>query len=227
VLCRRVLLAALAASGCAYLPIPMTYSRGSRPVGGDAPNAAPVAVVILPPSADVYLSSKSGGRRGEEESRSAAVRVLEALRTRFQDAWFELRDLPVLSDAELDRVQEHVGLCGVVAPLFVTRKPISGVEHTLGPGLAFLSESTGADAALIANGREVGNGLDGENGPSAGLGLSLVDLRTGRLLWVAQIASYNRFSPPSLRSEEDVVGLVERVLREYPPASAAGKAAHR
>jgi len=217
------LLAALAACGCAYLPIPMTYTRGSRPVGGDAPNAEPVAVVILPPSVGVFLDSKSGGRRNEEESRRAGVLVLEALRVRFQDAWFEVRDLPALSDAELDRVQEHVGLCGVIAPLFVTGEPISGIEHTLGPGLAFLGESTGATAALIANGSEIGEGLGGENGPSAGFGLSLIDLRTGRLLWVAQIGSYNRFSPPSLRSEEDVAGLVDRLLRDYQPAR---KAAH-
>jgi hypothetical protein len=217
------LLSSLAGAGCNVLPIPISGSRSSIPDGESGRFSSPKNVVILPPSVDVFRKSDGAGRRSERRSQEAAAYIAEALRARLVDSSFELHELPDLDEAHRARIREHVGLCGVVAPLAAARAPISGCKHTLGQGLAFLTETNAVEAAWIANGVEIGKSVDGESGPSAMLAVSLVDLRSGDLLWVAQAGRSNRFHPPSLGSEDDVARLVGELLRRYPDSETTGQ----
>ena len=76
-----------------------------------------------------------------------------------------LVDLPVLSDEERQRLDDYLALNETVAADALTmtapinqggwRHKLKHFDYTIGPGLAFLADKTGADQALILIGQDV------------------------------------------------------------------------
>lgn len=114
--------------------------------------------------------------------------------------------LPELTDEETATLDEHVSLAKVVwadAHILTTlggaawKHKATKFDYTLGPGLAFLAEKTGADKALIIIGEDMHTttGRKAMFFAMAALGVAiplghtvmvgkLVDLKTGDLLWM-------------------------------------------
>ena len=150
---------------------------------------------------------------------------------------FDLVPLKALQAEEREVVDEHIALFGVVAGSAMRHTMINPVatawvpkakrfDYTLGPGLAFLREETGADYALILFGEDV---IASEGRKVAfvaaflfGVGIPLghsfmlagiVELQTGNIIWL----NY-RFSPGSgtFREREDVDTILSELFADYP-----------
>ncbi|MFP5465338.1 MAG: hypothetical protein ACLGHR_11280, partial [Gammaproteobacteria bacterium] len=121
--------------------------------------------MLLPPQMFVFELSAGGvptrmtdwEAEARDNIRTAAVRLA-------RDAGlFELIPAPDLAAAELDHLDAHIGLYDRVAQsVFVYGRGEQAAwahkqhefNYTVGPGLAFLREQTGADAALIVLGSD-------------------------------------------------------------------------
>jgi len=103
-------------------------------------------------------------------------------------------------------------------------------DYTLGPGLAFLAEKTGADAALFViaqdfvstNERKALAVVGALFGVALPLGRTfavagLVELRTGKLLW----QSYDTSATPDLRVAADADKVVRGLFQAFPGLAAA------
>ena len=150
---------------------------------------------------------------------------------------FELVPLGELPKDEQAVVDEHIALFEAVAgsamrhtminPVDAAWKPkVQHFDYTLGPGLAFLRERTGAEYALILFGEDV---ISSEGRKVAfvaaalfGVGIPLghsfmlagiVELRTGNILWL----NYT-FSPGSetFRERGDVDARLSELFVDYP-----------
>jgi hypothetical protein len=226
-----VLLAPLAAAAQVY-----TYLDSSLKNGG----AVHTALLIAP---DVSVSEISAGgvvEKMPDWSKQAAANIDSALRRIGQGGKLRLSEPPKLSDADQHALQQHVALYNVVAAnvhsnslsggeLWEKRLKSGLTDYTVGPGLAFLAEKTGADTALVviardaesSGGRKAMFVLGAMFGVGLPLGQSfvvagLIDLRSGRVLW----QSFDRSVSSNLRVAEDADKLVQELFQSYP---AAGK----
>jgi len=227
-----VLLAPLAAAAQTYTYLDQWLKNGT---------AARTALLIAP---DVSVSEISAGgvvEKMPEWSKQAAANINSALRRIGQAGKLKLSDPPQLNDEEQHALDQHVALYGVVA-LQVHRNSLAGGEiwakrlksgltdYTVGPGLAFLADKTGADTALLVIARDAessggrkavmvlgalfGVGLPGGNAFAV---VGLIDLRSGRLLW----QSFDSSITSDLRVEADAGKLVEGLFASYPAAAGA------
>ena len=150
---------------------------------------------------------------------------------------FDLIPLPALLADERATVDEHIALFSVVAASAMVHTMINPVQaawlpkakhfdYTLGPGLAFLRETTGADYALILFGEDV---ISSEGRKAAfvaaalfGVGIPLghsfllagiVELQTGDIIWLNYA-----FSPASatFRERADVDSMLTELFAGYP-----------
>ena len=150
---------------------------------------------------------------------------------------FELVPLGELSEAENAAVEEHIALFDMVAGGAMGHTMVQPVaeawqpkarrfDYTLGPGLAFLKQKTGADKALIVFGEDVISSAGRKAvfvvAAAFGVGLplghsfliaGLVDLDSGDILWM----DYT-FSPSdkSFRNRADVDELLTELFTDYP-----------
>lgn len=222
-----VLLAPLAAGAQTY-----TYLDQSLMAGG----GAHTTLLITP---DVVVSEISFGgliEKRPEWSRRAADNVTNALRRAGARSKLRFGDLPALSGEERHALDQHVALFNVVA-LQVHRNSLGGGElwakrlksgltdYTVGPGLAFLADKTGADSALLVIARDgessAGNkamialGMLVGGGVRVGRTLAiagLIDLRSGRLLW----QGYDVNTSTDLREPEQTNALIDGLFKGYP-----------
>jgi hypothetical protein len=154
--------------------------------------------------------------------------------------------VPTLSSDEQALVEEHLALYEAVAYSAYQHTGAFGQEnawpqklarfdYTIGPGLAFLRQKTGADAALIVVGEDnissagrkaafivaamLGIGLQlGYSGLTAGV----VDLQTGNVQWLDFAINQ---ATVDLRTAEGANELVQAVFQNLPgraPAKGAG-----
>jgi hypothetical protein len=225
-----VLLAPLAAAAQVY-----TYLDQSLKNGGAQ---ARTALLVAP---DVSVSEISAGgvvEKMPERSKQARENVTAALRRIGQGSKLHLAELPPLSAEEQRALDQHVALYGVVAAnvrsnslgggeLWQKRLKSGLSDYTVGPGLAFLADRTGADTAMvvIARDRESSGGRKAMVvlGALFGVGVpvgntfavaGLVDLRSGRLLW----QSYDANLSSDLRVQDDVDKLLQGLFKSYPAA---------
>lgn len=198
--------------------------------------ARPKKAVLLPPQVFVFELSAGGvpTRMADWEAAardnlsSAAIRMARDLKL------FELVPAPRLDTPDLDRLEAHIGLYDRVAQsVFVYgRGDQSAWEHkknefdyTVGPGLAFLREQTGADAALIVLGSDFISSGGRKTAFIAGLALGivmplgqsfmtagLVDLETGDVQWMSFDASGSLDS----RKPADIDDLMRALYQTYP-----------
>jgi hypothetical protein len=230
---RSILLALLCAP---LVAAAQTYTYLDQSLKSGAPEKT--ALLIAP---DVAVSEISAGGVVEkipEWGKTAARHVTNALRRIGLGPKLHLSDLPPLSDAEQHALDQHVALYNVVA-INVHKNSLSGAElwtkrlqsgltdYTVGPGLAFLADKTGADTALIVIARDAES--SGERkavivlGALFGVGMptgntfavaGLIDLRSGRLLW----QSYDSSISSDLRVADDADKLVQGLFNSYPAA---------
>lgn len=176
-------------------------------------DARPRSLVILPPQVFVYELSAGGvpSRMADWETQSRETLTAAAKTLAPMLGIESVRATPTLEEHEDDWMSAHIGLYERVAQsVFVYGRGSQSAwahkkeafDYTLGPGLAFLGERTGADAALVILGVDYisssGRKLAFAAGLALGfilpmgqsfLALGVVDLKTGDLLWMGFDAS--------------------------------------
>ncbi len=227
----------LALAGCATPAGGMAH----RALVASGFGAGPLRAVILETDIGVYEIS-TGGVVEEVPawSEAAVASVTAALETRVRGMpGLEIVPLPALDPAEQGRVDEHLALYRVVggaAFLLLQggdpawRHKARDFDYTLGPGLAFLARRSGAEAALVVLGEDFvsseGRQALAAVGARLGIGVDqghallvagLVDLATGRILWMGHALSY---APRDLRQAADAEAMIQEVLAVLPGGSA-------
>lgn len=226
-----ILLSPLAAAAQTYTYLDHALEKGAP---------AHTALLITP---DVTVSEISAGgvvEKMPEWSKRATHNVSNALRRVGIGPKLRVSDPPALSAEEQHALDQHVALFHVVASqvhlnslrggeLWAKRLKSGLTDYTLGPGLSFLADKTGADTALMVIGRDA----ESSGGRKAAMVLGalfgvampagptfvvagLVDLRSGRLLW----QSYDVNISTDLREPEETNKLVEGLFKSYPAAGA-------
>jgi hypothetical protein len=191
----------------------------------------PERVLLLAPGVAVgWIRSDGAFQEMEAGSAVASATVEEALRDECEaKGTFQLVDLPDLAPEEAAILEEHLALFDLVGwnalafPGSDMRAPdarawrhrVERFDATIGPGLDFLAERTGAQAALVALGVTV---LPWDDEGISKLLLGLVDLRTGDLLWLHHRIEQGSFfaPPPDLRDGEDAREAIEDLFEDYP-----------
>lgn len=197
----------------------------------------PKRVLLMP--MDVTVSELSAGGLAEEVpdwSKQAEDNLLAELTNNAQQhVKLELISLPQLTENEQHAVEQHQALYDTVGgtAMALTMMPIAAWEHknrnfdyTLGSGLSFLADKTGADTALFI----VGEDMISSSGRKAafvvaaafGVGLQmghtvviggLVDLRSGDILWLNYTVDTDN---TTLTDRADVAEVLNELFEKYP-----------
>jgi len=224
---RLVLLLSLSLPGLALAAFSAVNPKPANP----ASEMLPRKVLILPPQ--MFVAEMSAGgviQKQDDWSKQANENLLAATESYARDkGHFETLRMPALTAEELEIVESHIGLYDRVASAIHAygQGKDSGWEqkkvewnYTLGEGLSFLIDKTGADSALIfagadiisTGGRKAAFTVGLLIGIAIPLGQSFVtaglaDLKTGEIRWL----SYDQSM--SLDSREP--GEVESLVREF------------
>jgi hypothetical protein len=198
--------------------------------------ARPKKVVLLPPQVFVYELSAGGvpTRMADWETTARNNLVTAATRLSHESGLFELVPAPVLDPQLADQLEAHIGLYERVAQsVFVYGRgdmdawahKKNEFDYTVGPGLAFLREQTGADAALIVLGSDFISSGGRRAAFVAGLLLGvvmplgqsfitagIVDLTTGDVLWM----SFDSSASMDSRTSSDVDSLMSDLYETWP-----------
>jgi hypothetical protein len=199
-------------------------------------DARPKKVVLLPPQVFVFELSAGGvpTRMADWEATARANLVTAATRLARESGLFEVAPLPPLAAADLDTLDAHIGLYDRVAQsVFVYGRGDQAAwahkknefDYTVGPGLAFLREQTGADGALIVLGSDFISSGGRKAAFAAGLLLGIaiplgqsfitagvVDLKTGDVQWM----SFDASSSMDSREPADVDSLMRDLYKTWP-----------
>ena len=228
------------------LAICFAFSVAASPAGAvqvavnpafvSTPDAGPKKLVLLPPQIFVFELSAGGvpTRKSDWEKLSRANFSAAAERIARERGAFEVVPAPALATPLDDVVEAHMGLYERVASsVFVYGRGDSGAwahkrnefDYTLGPGLAFLRESTGADTALILLGADYISSGGRKLAFLAGLALGVVmplgqtfvaagaiDLKTGDVQWMGFDSSASLDS----REPVEVDGLLRGFYATWP-----------
>jgi hypothetical protein len=188
----------------------------------------PVDVLVAEMSAGGVLEEVKDWSETGKRNVHAAVQLHAANNNKF-----EVMALPDMTAAEKSSLEEHVALLDVVhqGAINSTRggtpwqHKINHFDYTLGDGLKFLKEKTGADAALVVTGLDVVSSAERQAAfivaAAFGVGLqtgfailrtAVVDLETGDLLWIDYTFSQSK----TFREQKDVNVMVEDMLKNFP-----------
>lgn len=201
------------------------------------PAARPKKIVLLPPQVFVYELSAGGVPTRMADWEATARDNLVTAATRLsREAGFELLPAPALDPLLADQLEAHIGLYERVAQsVFVYGRGDQAAwahkknefDYTVGPGLAFLREQTGADAALIVLGSDFISSGGRRAAFIAGLMLGvvmplgqsfitagIVDLTTGDVLWM----SFDSSASMDSRTPADVDSLMHDLYQTWPRA---------
>ncbi len=202
-------------------------------------SSEPKKILLLP--MDVTVAElTAGGQQEEVESWTTEAKEHLELVVRSDNhnlSRYSFVEMPELLGEEQVLVDQHLALLDVVGgnSMTLSRGP-GGVQawahkterfdYTIGPGLDFLREKTGADVALMiygddlisSGGRKATFILAAAFGVGipmghAGLVGTLVDLNTGNVLWVNYEVTT---TDVTLRRQEDVTNLVTKLFDVYP-----------
>jgi hypothetical protein len=196
----------------------------------------PKKVVLLPPQVFVFELSAGGvpTRMADWESTARNNLANAAIRLARDNKLFELVPSPTLEPVLADQLEAHIGLYDRVAQsVFVYGRGDQSAwahkknefDYTVGPGLAFLREQTGADAALIVLGSDFissgGRRAAFIAGLVLGIGIPLgqsfitagiVDLTTGDVQWM----SFDASATLDTRDAGDVDSLIQSLYQTWP-----------
>lgn len=195
----------------------------------------PRKILLMPPQ--MFVAEMSAGgviQKQDDWTKQANENLLAAAETHAREnGRFETMRMPALSPEETEIVESHIGLYDRVSyAIFVygqgrgdgwEQKKIEW-DYTLGNGLAFLRERTGADTALIF----VGYDIISSSGRRALFAINLLrlgvplgqsfitaglaDLQTGEIHWL----SYDQSMSMDSREPAEVESLVRDFFETYP-----------
>jgi hypothetical protein len=194
-------------------------------------------VLFIPPDVDVNEVTAGGVvEKVPDWSKQAREHLTAALRKLAPAAKFEIAPLPPLPAAEQSVLDQHTALYDLVAgnvqragaiggDVWAERLKSGASDYALGPGLAFLADRTGADAALFVIAQDFVSTSERKALAVVGIlfgavlplgrtfaAAGLVDLRTGRLLW----QSYDTSATPDLRVAADAERVVRDLFQSFP-----------
>jgi hypothetical protein len=196
-------------SACLSVPtICASKAKEVEPVAA----VTPLRVLVLPVDFDVLEMSASGmvepvpaeTVQAEEALSGATLRVLAHTKQ------FQIIDMPVMSDAEREVLKEHIALYKLTAYNAAQMIRLGGptwkakqehFDYSIGDGLKFLVERSGADAAVVVAGAQLNSSggrvamfiLMAAAGVAIPLGgaqgsAGIIDLNTGNIQWLEERA---------------------------------------
>lgn len=228
-----ILVAALAA--CAA-PDRALQHKNLREKGSET---IPRKLLLIAP--DVRVSEISGGGVVEEVpdwTRQANGHMRDTLSALASELNLETTAPSGLSREQQETLEQHMALYDLVAgnafftgqnsdPAWAHKK--QSFDYTLGPGLAFLPELTGTDAALFIIGADYISNSSRKAAMFVGallgvvipggisyLTAGIVDLKSGDLLWL----NYELDQTTDLRQAKDADALLRKVFSNYPGRAA-------
>lgn len=200
---------------------------------------AETSVLVMPIDVESFDLTALRAQPNEATTQSATDQLEAALRSYLrEDPKYRLVEAPQLAPADQKRLDDHLRLYAVVATNAATMIVCEGLkpkrknfDYTIGSGLAFLAEQSGAERLFILTGvhqrSTVGRlvsatalaGIGVQYGflLIQGLGnshaiLGEVDLRTGDLIW----ANYLGSLPRDLAKSKNAEKVVRKLLEKYP-----------
>ena len=199
-------------------------------------NERPKKVLLLPPQ--MFVAELSAGgviQKQDDWTKVASENLLLAAESYFRgNGQFETMRLPRLEHDTEEIVESHIALYDRIsyAIYIYGRGDNSGWhknktewDYTLGEGLAFLREKTGADTALLFTGIDIISSSSRKATFAIGLVLGvaiplgqsfisvgLADLKTGEIRWM----SFDQSMTLDSRDPEKAKELVEDFFKAYP-----------
>lgn len=222
-------------SGCAA---PQKYAVNPA-FANASPAHKPAKVLLLPANINVMEISAGGVVEKvdawEAQAKSNIRQSLLKLTGSGQN--FNLVELPEISATEKEAIDQYLAFYELVGgdafifgrsadPAWQHKK--SNFDYTLGDGLRFLKQKTGADAALFVvgsdqistGGRKAAMVLGAMVGVAIPAGMTfvsigLVDLDSGNILWLNYDLGGGHWD---IRDPSDTDKLVANILKDYPAA---------
>lgn len=197
-----------------------------------APALPPLKVLMLPPDIKIYTISVGNMEEAPDATAKMTTETDAELRRALSSSQsFRLVTMPALSPDEQTTLKEHIALYKLVAQNAEKIDEIGGAwkpvlenfDYSLGPGLRFLKQKSGADYALIVfggDGESTGGnmvatfligGRTGRNFLFAGL----VDLDTGNIVWL----HHDTHDASDFTAKNNMDVYVDDLLNEYPDGS--------
>lgn len=230
------LLAAVLIAACVLTGPVFAAQSAVHPALSQNPDLRPKKIVLLPPQVFVYELSAGGVPTRMADWEAAARDNVAAATTRLarESSLFELVPAPDLAPESREQLEAHIGLYERVAlsvfnfgrgtqEAWAHKK--QEFDYTVGPGLAFLRDETGSDAALIVLGADFISSAGRKAAFIAGLALGVVmplgqafmtagvvDLRTGDVQWM----SFDSSASLDSRQAADIDALVRDFYRTWP-----------
>jgi hypothetical protein len=210
----------------------------SKSVADPATAQLPHRILLVPPDVSVLEVTIGGvSEKDSDWSKQAQDNIRSALKAQAAARNVELLDMPELTQEEQDVVDRHVAMFELVAGSAsqyalstdsTWKKLAPGLHYTVGPGLSFLSEKTGAEAAMIISAEDAVStpgrlavllatilmfGIPALPPGYSFLAAGIVDLSSGDLLW--HDFDWN-VARRDLRKGPDANGLVSDVFETFP-----------
>lgn len=194
----------------------------------------PKKFVVLPLDVEVLIMSAGGViEKTDSYTQQARSNFDKSLQTHLSTSKkFQTVALPTLTSAERVEIDDYLAVYDVVASQAFRlagfgpawQHKAKHFDYTLGSGLKFIREKTGADAAVVFIGRDVMSSAERKAAvifaAVLGVGLPLgfsymtvgvVDLETGDLLWTNQKQGLSDFIDANA-----ALKMVDEVLGDYP-----------
>ena len=231
------LLAGLLLFGSMSLPgLAQAAYSATNPALTTQPQAErPKKFLLLPPQMFVGEISAGGVIQKQEDwTRQSSENLLLAAEAVMRDRQLQTVRLPALDEQSMEIIESHIGLYDrlALAIYLYGRGQDSAWKHrhdawdyTLGNGLSFLREKTGADSALIFIGTDIISSGGRKAAFTAALLLGVViplgqsfitvglaDLKTGDIRWM----SYDQSMSLDSREAEEAEKLVQDFFKTYP-----------
>ncbi len=200
---------------------------------------APVEkVLVMDPDVKVYQLEVAGTTEEvpawSEKARQVVKGVCNSVLA--GEPMLQAMPMPELTPTEKAALAEHVALFDTVEAQVFQARQMGGVwndrlkhfDYTVGPGLRFLKQETGADKLLIVSGRDyestggrkamfifaaafgVGIGMGGNY-----LTSGLVDLDTGHIDWL----NLDTSGASDFTNDKSMVEITDSLLKKYPEGS--------
>jgi hypothetical protein len=236
-----------AAAPAAVIPTPTAAApatpASAQPAGTSADIATEKRIVVLPPEFVVYQLSVGGAEPVPELTKAATENLLASANSALKaQPGFRLMELPQLDEASRATLREHVELFKIIAiTLDFTVKPggkpwqdvRDRTDYSVGDGLRFLRDKTGADYAFVMAGlerRQSGGSIFMQFAlAAAGVGVAtgagsyvycgVIDLRTGQLTWYGSKSGSKEFGMGTSANAAKKAGAestVAAIFKGYP-----------
>jgi hypothetical protein len=204
--------------------------------------AAPIRVLVLPVDFDVLEMSAGGMIEPVPDSTAEAEQALTdaTIKVLKHTNKFQIIDLPAMSDAEKETLKEHVALYKLTAfnasqmirmggPAWKAKQ--KNFDYSIGDGLKFLVERSGADAAVVVAGAQV-NSSGGRIAmmillAAAGVAIpiggaqgtaGLIDLNTGNIKWLEERMG----TKGNIREKAGAEQTMQMMVGNYPASTLLG-----